>query len=62
MDEARFLMRVDQLKLQVNDENCTKPEGRDAFAYGHVVGISHGILMARNLFIEMIKEDRETDT
>ena len=62
MDEAKFLMRIDQLKLQINDENLTKPEARDAFAYGHAVGICHGIMRARQLFIEMIKEDREIDT
>lgn len=44
------------------DEGLHHPNERTEFAYGHAVGLNHGLRIAEELLLEMLKGEKEQDT
>lgn len=61
MDEQKFMRALDELRLRSMDEDSNKPEGRDSFAWGHLVGFNHGLRRAKALLMDMLREEKNAD-
>jgi len=42
-------------------DSLRRPEGNDAYSYGHTVGFNHGLRDAEQLIYDAIKDEKEKD-
>lgn len=61
MIEQALLNRLKELQRSYALESLQKPNLRDAFEYGHRSGVIHGLEMAVELLINLVKEERDDD-
>lgn len=63
MDEQRYLAKLRDRRVTTADGTLHRPDTslEPAFAYGHLVGVNHGLRLAEELLLEMLRDDKEQD-
>lgn len=59
--ETKFLNRLKDEQLKYAGEALRRPQNRDAFEYGHRVGIMEGFDAAINILLTLIDEEKYRD-
>lgn len=57
--EARFLDRLKSKQIEYATETLRVPKNRTEFGFGEASGVYQGLLLAEQLFEEVIGEDRD---
>ena len=59
--ETKLLNRLKEEQFKFAVEALRRPQSRDAFEYGHRVGIMEGFDAAINVLLNLIDEDKYRD-
>ena len=59
--ETRLLNRLKEEQMKFAAEALRRPQNRDAFEYGHRVGMIEGYESAINVLLTLIDEDKYRD-
>lgn len=59
--ETKLLNRLKEEQYKYSVEALRRPQNRDAFEYGHRVGIMEGYDAAINVLLTLIDEDKYRD-
>ena len=63
MDERRYLSELIDRRQRMADEGLWKPSmaWSPEFAYGHTVGMNHGLRLAEELLAEMLRDEADKE-
>ena len=61
MDERKYITLLKTHRQQLADEGLHKPDQRTEFEYGRAVGVNHGLRLAEELLLNMLKDEKESD-
>jgi hypothetical protein len=61
MIEQKLLVRLKEAQREYAIGSLQRPSQKDAFEYGHAVGVIAGFEMATNILLELIQEEKYGD-
>jgi hypothetical protein len=63
LDEKVYLDRLLAQRMELSDGACQRGagEGDPGYTYGIAVGVNHGLRIAEQLLMNLLKEEKETD-